>query len=161
MSPGRYLPIYLNDHLAAATAAAELTKRILGAADGALGDLMRDLASEVEQDRGALRDLMRTVGADEDKVKVFVGFTGEKLGRFKLNGHLVSPSPLSRLTELDGLRLLLEGKRSLWRTLREAGYDELDFAALEERAAAQLERVEPFRLEAARTSLARGGRLSD
>jgi hypothetical protein len=86
---------------------------------------------------------------------MFVGFTGEKLGRFKLNGHLVSPSPLSRLTELDGLTLLLHGKRALWRTLREAGYDELDFAALEARAESQLERVEPYRLEAARTSLGR------
>ena len=153
MGSERYLPIYLNDHLAAATAAAELTKRIRGAADGALGELMATLADEVAEDRETLRGFMRTVGASEDKVKVFVGFTGEKLGRFKLNGHLVSPSPLSRLTELDGLRLLLEGKRSLWSTLREAGYDQLDFAALEARAEAQLERVEPHRLEAARSSL--------
>jgi hypothetical protein len=155
MGSERYLPIYLNDHLAAATAAAELTKRVRAAAEGELGELMQTLADEVEQDREALRDFMRTVGASEDKVKVFVGFTGEKLGRFKLNGHLVSPSPLSRLTELDGLRLLLEGKRSLWSTLREAGYDELDFAGLQARAADQLERVEPHRLEAARTSLGR------
>ncbi len=155
MGSERYLPIYLNDHLAAATAAAELTKRIRGAADGPLGELMTLLADEVEQDREALRDLMRTVGASEDKVKVFVGFTGEKLGRFKLNGHLVSPSPLSRLSELDGLRLLLEHKRSLWRALRDAGYDQLDFSGLETRAGSQLERIEPHRLEAARRSLAR------
>ena len=155
MGSERYLPIYLDDHLAAATAAAELTKRIRAAAEGELGELMQELATEVEHDREALRDLMRQVGAGEDRVKVFVGFTGEKLGRFKLNGHLVSPSPLSRLTELDGLRLLLEGKRALWRTLREAGYDELDFAALEARAEAQLERIEPHRLAAARSSLAR------
>ena len=158
MSSGRYLPIYLNDHLAFATSEVELTKRILGAAEGDLADVMRDLASEAEQDRDALRDFMRTVGASEDRVKMFVGFTGEKLGRFKLNGHLVSPSPLSRLTELDGLTLLLEGKRAFWSALREAGYDELDFPALEKRTGAQLERVEPFRLEAARDSL---GRMSD
>lgn len=155
MGSERYLPIYLNDHLAAATGAAELTKRIRGAAGGELGALMEVLAAEVEQDRETLRGFMRTVGAREDRVKVLAGFTGEKLGRLKLNGHLVSPSPLSRLTELDGLRLLLEGKRSLWRGLREAGYDELDFAALEARAEAQLERIEPHRLAAARDSLAR------
>ena len=155
MGSERYLPIYLNDHLAAATAAAELTKRIRSAADGELETLMQSLADEVAEDRETLRGLLRTVGASEDKVKMFVGFTGEKLGRFKLNGHLVSPSPLSRLTELDGLRLLLEGKRALWATLREAGYDELDFAALEERARSQLERIEPHRLAAARTSLGR------
>ena len=153
MGSERYLPIYLNDHLAAATAAVELTRRVRGAGEGELGELMASLADEVAADREALRDFMRTVGASENKVKVFVGFTGEKLGRFKLNGHLVSPSPLSRLTELDGLRLLLEGKRSLWRTLREAGYDELDFAALEARAEAQIESVEPHRLDAARNSL--------
>ena len=158
MGSERYLPIYLNDHLAAATAAVELTKRIRDAADGELGELMQGLAAEVDEDRETLRGFMRALGASEDKVKVFVGFTGEKLGRFKLNGHLVSPSPLSRLTELDGLRLLLDGKRAFWGALREAGHAELDFAALEERAAAQLERIEPFRLEAARNSL---GRMSD
>ena len=156
MGSERYLPIYLNDHLAAATAAAELTKRVRDAADGELGELMTALADEAAEDREMLRGFMRTVGASEDKVKVFVGFTGEKLGRFKLNGHLLSPSPLSRLTELDGLRLLLEGKRAFWRALREAGYDELDFAALEARAQAQLDGVEPHRLEAARTSLGTG-----
>ena len=156
MGSERYLPIYLNDHLAAATAAAELTKRVRDAAEGELGELMRTLADEVEEDRETLRGFMRTVGAGEDKVKVFVGFTGEKLGRFKLNGHLLSPSPLSRLTELDGLRLLLEGKRAVWRALAEAGFDQLDFAALEQRAASQLERIEPHRLAAARVSLGGG-----
>jgi hypothetical protein len=154
MSTERYLPIYLNDHLAAATAGAELAKRIRGAADGELGELMATLADELEDDRETLRDFMRQVGADEDKVKVFVGFAGEKLGRFKLNGHLISPSPLSRLTELDGLAVILEGRRSLWRTLAELGYGELDFAALEQRAARQREAIEPHRIEAARTSLA-------
>lgn len=153
MSSGRYLSIYLNDHLAAATAAAELAKRLRGAAEGPLEELMVALAEEVEQDRETLRELMRDVGANEDKVKVFVGFTGEKLGRFKLNGHLVSPSPLSRLTELDGLCLLIEGRRSLWRTLDEVGHEDLDFAALERRAVRQREALEPFRIEAARSSL--------
>ena len=155
MGSERYLPIYLNDHLAAATAAAELTKRIRGAADGDLGELMAALADEAAEDRETLRGFMRGVDASEDKVKMFVGFTGEKLGRLKLNGHLLSPSPLSRLTELDGLRLLLDGKRAFWGALRAAGYDQLDFAALEARAEAQIERIEPHRLEAARTSLQR------
>ena len=154
MSSERYLPIYLNDHLAAATAGAELGKRIRGAADGPLGELMATLATELEEDRETLRDFMRQVGADEDKVKVFVGFAGEKLGRFKLNGHLISPSPLSRLTELDGLAVILDGRRSLWKTLGELGYTELDFEALEQRAERQREAIEPHRIEAARTSLA-------
>jgi hypothetical protein len=153
MSSGRYLPIYLNDHLASATGEVELTKRLLGATDGELGELVRALARECDEDREALRGFMRARGVGEDRVKVLAGFAGEKLGRLKLNGHLISPSPLSRLTELDGLRLLLERKRACWRSLAEAGYDELDFAALEQRAADQAERVEPHRLEAARASL--------
>jgi hypothetical protein len=153
----RYLPIYLNDHLAAATAGSELAKRIRGATEGEpLGELMERLTPEIEADREALREFMRSVGADEDKVKVFVGFSGEKLGRFKLNGHLLSPSPLSRLTELDGLCLILDGRRSLWRTLAETGHAGADLAELELRAAAQREALEPFRLEAARSSLIDG-----
>jgi hypothetical protein len=156
MSSDRYLPIYLNDHLAAATAATELARRVRGATDGELGELMQTLAEDIEADRETLREFMRSVGADEDKVKMFVGFTGEKLGRFKLNGHLISPSPLSRVTELDGLCLLLEGRRAMWRTLGEVGYDGVDFAALEQRAVAQRDALEPHRIEAARGSLGVG-----
>lgn len=154
--PGKYLPIYLNDRLAAATAAAELAKRVRAATDGVLGTLMARIGDEVAEDRETLRGFMRGVGASEDKVKVFVGFTGEKLGRFKLNGHLVSPSPLSRLTELDALCLLIEDRRAMWRTLAEAGFEGADFAGLEARAEAQREALEPHRLAAARSSLRPG-----
>jgi hypothetical protein len=42
----------------------------------------------------------------------------EKAARLKLNGRLLSRSPLSSLEELEMLRLGVEGKAAGWRTLR-------------------------------------------
>jgi hypothetical protein len=44
-------------------------------------------------------------------------WTGEKAGRLKLNGHLFTYSPLSRLEELELLALSVPRKRTLWQTL--------------------------------------------
>ena len=43
-----------------------------------------------------------------------MGWTGEKLGRLKLNGQLLGYSPLSRLIELEGLMLGIAGKLAMW-----------------------------------------------
>jgi hypothetical protein len=50
--------------------------------------------------------------------KVFAGWAGEKAGRAKLNGHLLTRSPLSELEETELLRLGVEGKAAGWRSLR-------------------------------------------
>jgi hypothetical protein len=51
----RYLPIYLNDHLAGATLGVELAKRTLGEnEDGELGEFMRWLVAQLVEDRRAL-----------------------------------------------------------------------------------------------------------
>jgi hypothetical protein len=49
---------------------------------------------------------------------VFAGWAGEKAGRVKLNGHLLTRSPLSELEETELLRLGVEGKAAGWRSLR-------------------------------------------
>jgi len=50
--------------------------------------------------------------------KVYAGWAAERLGRLKLNGHVLSRSPLSTLVELELLRLGVEGKAAGWRTLK-------------------------------------------
>src|SRR5215207_1625248 len=113
------LSIYLNDHLAGATGGAELARRLAraerGSADGAT---LARLADEIAEDRQALRELMHEFGAPVRQYKVYAGWVAERVGRLKLNGRLLSRSPLSRLVELELLRLGVEGKAAGWRTLK-------------------------------------------
>ena len=49
---------------------------------------------------------------------MFAAWAGEKAARLKLNGRLLTRSPLSSLEETELLRLGVEGKAAGWRTLR-------------------------------------------
>ena len=113
------LGIYLNDHLAGATAGVQLARRVAGAQQvpAAEADL-RELAGEVAEDRAALLDIMGTLGVPVRSYKVWAAWAGEKAGRLKPNGRLATRSPLSNLEELEILRLGVEGKAAGWRTLR-------------------------------------------
>jgi hypothetical protein len=157
--PSRYLPIYLNDHLAGATVGLELVRRVERENTGTeLGEFLRGLLSEIEEDRKTLAQLMQRLGVAPSRVKIAAGWMAEKVGRLKLNGQLRGYSPLSRLVELDGLATGIEGKRALWLALgeirdRDTRLRDTDFDALAERARSQRERLEPHRLAAARDSL--------
>jgi hypothetical protein len=149
------LGIYLNDHLAGATGGAELARRVArshGGEDGA-GDLQR-LADEVTQDRAALLEIMAALGIPVRSYKVYAAWIGEKAGRLKLNGHLLTPSPLSKLEELEMMRLGVEGKAAGWRTLRALAETDrrLDPGRLDElisRARRQADLLEELRVRAA------------
>jgi len=146
----KYLPIYLNDHLAAAVAVVQLARRAARQNRGSeYGDALERLAAEIDEDRHALQRLMKQLGVRGDPVKLLASVAGEKLGRFKLNGELTRYSPLSRLEELEVLGLGVEGNLALWRTLRTNVEVEADFDALIQRATAQRRRLERPRVEAA------------
>ena len=115
----RVLGIYLNDHLAGATAGTELAHRVARThrAPGPGGQL-KHLAAEVAQDRAALIAMMKALGIPVRAYKVYAAWIGEKAGRVKFNGRLLARSPLSDLEELELLRLGVEGKAAGWRTLR-------------------------------------------
>jgi hypothetical protein len=151
------LAIYLNDHLAGSTVGVELARRARGSNEGTpLGEFLTTLTVEIEEDRDTLGDVMEAVGAGRDRLKVTGAWAGEKLGRLKLNGSLLGYSPLSRVVELEGLRLGVEGKACLWRMLRELADPRLagfDFDALIARAERQRDELELRRLEAGRLAL--------
>ena len=113
------LGIYLNDHLAGATAGTELAHRTArSCGDEQDGGTLRRLAAEIAQDRAALLDIMAALGVKVRRYKVGAAWIGEKAGRLKFNGRLLARSPLSNLEELEMLRLGVEGKAAGWRTLR-------------------------------------------
>jgi hypothetical protein len=151
----KHLSIYLQDHFAGATAGAELARRAAGSnPDGqGYGAPLRELAGEIDEDRDSLRSLMDRLHVSTDRVKQLAAWTGEKAGRLKLNGHLFTYSPLSRLEELELLALGVTGKRALWQTLHLLAHQEprLSTPELERlisRADQQLEKIEACRRNA-------------
>ena len=156
------LAIYLNDHLAGSTGALELARRARSANRRTPFEAAFDrLAAEIEEDREALLDVMRRLGVARDPVKEWAGWLAEKAGRLKLNGRLTGYSPLSRVLELELLALGVEGKRALWRALREvaagdARLDGVDLGELLGRAERQRRLVEQQRLRAARLAFEPG-----
>jgi hypothetical protein len=100
---------------------------------------------------------MRKLGAKEDELKKLSGWATEKLGRLKLNGELLSYSPLSRVVELEGLYLGITGKQALWELLSDLGdprLAEFDLAGLLERAERQRSELNEQRRQAARETFA-------
>jgi hypothetical protein len=153
----KYLPIYLNDHLAGATAGTELAKRAArnNREDAEFGPALSRLATEIEQDRESLKRLMGRLDVDEDHVKAKLAWAAEKAGRLKLNGELLRFSPLSRLVEVEGLATGVGGKLSLWRALiatapQDTRLDEAELEQLAARAEDQLARLHELRDDAAR-----------
>lgn len=116
----RELGIYLNDHLAGATAGTELARRLASSSpDPEVREAVGKLAGEIAADRAALLEIMKVLGFRLRRYKARAGWFAERAGRLKSNGYLLRRSPLSTLLELEMLRLGVEGKAAAWRTLRE------------------------------------------
>jgi hypothetical protein len=160
MSDGtsKYLPIYLNDHLTAATFGLELAGRAARENRGSeLGGFLTDLKLEIERDRRTLEEIMASLGVDKDPLKRPLGWIAEKVGRLKLNGELRRHSPLSPTLELEVLSIGIEGKRLMWLSLAETHGDEIGdsrLAQLVARAEEQRDGIERHRLVTARRALA-------
>ena len=114
------LGVYLNDHLAGSTVGMGLVRRMVVSAEpgSERAAVLSRLAAEITEDRSALLRIMAALGVQVRGYKVFAAWAGERAGRLKLNGHLLTRSPLSDLEETEILRLGVEGKVAGWRTLR-------------------------------------------
>ncbi|MFG2972207.1 hypothetical protein ACGFYY_04260 [Streptomyces sp. NPDC048331] len=154
--PQRLLAIYLNDHLAGAGSGVSLIRRMARAhRNTPAGGLLSELAVEIGEDRESLREFMTALDVPARWPRVVAGRLAEKVGRLKLNGRLVKRSPLSDVIELEAMRLGVEGKASMWRSLRilALGDSRLDQVAVDRllaRAVRQESVLEALRVEAAR-----------
>jgi hypothetical protein len=150
---GRYLAVYLNDHLAGSTAIVELVRRAAREHEGTeLGGFLVRLGADIAQDRQALRQVMDAAGARPDVLKILAAWTAEKVGRLKLNGRLTGRSPLSPFVELEAIEVGVYGKLLLWQVLRDRrppGAGAVDLDELIRRAQRQLDEVERHRRDAA------------
>ena len=145
MFSSELMPIYLNDHLAMATAGRDLAKRAAKQNEGTeMGRFLDDLAAQIAADFQQLEDVIDRLGVKRDPFKARATWLGEKLGRLKLNGRLTSYSPLSRVIEIEGLTAGVRAKAALWRALAAAAAQDqrladIDFTHLIARADEQAE----------------------
>jgi hypothetical protein len=113
------LGIYCNDHLASATGGIELVSRMLGTHKGdRFEQPLEQLLSELREEKAAYLRIMADLGIPVRQYKQLAGWMGEKVARFKLNGHLLSRSPLSDLVEFEFMASGVRAKRSGFETLR-------------------------------------------
>lgn len=101
---------------------------------------------------------MAALDIAKNRVKDAGAWLVEKAGRLKLNGQLTGYSDLSRVLELEGLGLGVEGKLSMWRSLQlvKDKYPPiavLDLDSLIERAERQRHGLEDLRRKAVTTAL--------
>jgi hypothetical protein len=156
----KLLRIYLQDHLAGSTGGVELARRARGANEGTpYGQPLAKLADDIDADRRSLESIMEDLGFGPDRAKNIGFWVAEKAGRLKMNGQVTGYSPLSRMIEVEGLITGVNGKRSLWLTLRDVAdaLPELDLDRLErliERAEQQLGALHELRSRAGREAFA-------
>ena len=152
------LSAYLNDHLAGSVGATEMVERAIREnAGNLLARRLEEVLKEIRRDQAVLEDLIQMIGSTENRLKKAGAWLAEKAGRVKLGGS-DEPGALARLETLEALVMGIHGKRSLWRALRVVGDRHvvlrgLDLDLLERRAVEQHDRVDEWRLEAAREVL--------
>ena len=156
------LESYLNDHLAGSVSALELIAHWAGVHQGdSLGGFFLEIEKEIKADQEMLRDVMRTLGVEESKVRKVAAWAAEKVGRARLVVAGDEPNGLGLVLTLEGLIMGVTGKKMLWRTLAAAKLPELnsyDFEELQRRAEQQVEHIEAERMSAIRQAFAEANR---
>ena len=159
MADAKLLQIYLNDHLGGTTAGCELARRALSNNQGTdLGTFLRQLVIDLEEDKATLEELIQRLELKKSVFKQSAGWMAEKAGRLKLNGQITGYSDLSRLLELEGLTIGIQGKLSLWENLKtisdhDSRLATFDLDRMIERARSQQVGVEQYKTASAATAL--------
>ena len=112
------LKIYLDDHAALMLGELELVRRCQHSnRSSPLGDFLERMHVEVKAQRSIARDVMHRIGGRESLVKGSGAWLAEKLGRFKLNGTVLTYSSLSRVLELETLAAAAVERIAVWDNL--------------------------------------------
>ena len=146
------LDSYLNDHLAGSVSALELIAHWVKVHKGEpLGRFFVETEREIKADQDTLRDVMRTLGAEESKMRQAGAWAAEKVGRVRLMIAGDEQGSLGLVLTLEGLIMGVTGKKLMWRALAAAklpGLNSYNFEQLQGRAEQQIERIEAERIRA-------------
>jgi hypothetical protein len=150
--------VYLNDHLAGATAGLELVKQAAERHDGDLGEFFAQLADEIAGDHNTLTSLMDQMGAHASGAKEVLAKAGSVVSETKFSGESMDDPEFGTFLTLETLSIGVEGKLCMWKALKvvEDEYPELksvDIDTLTERAQSQRDRIEGKRLDVAGSAL--------
>jgi hypothetical protein len=141
---------YLNDHLAGSISALELVAHWEHVHKGEpLGRFFAETEREIKADQDILRDVMRSLGVEESKLRQAGAWAAEKVGRARLMIAGDEAGSLGLVLTLEGLVMGITGKKLLWRTLAAAKLPRLngyDFEELERHAEQQVGRIEAERM---------------
>jgi hypothetical protein len=155
------LASYLNDHLAGSISALELIGHRAEVHKGEpLGGFFLEIEREIKVDQDTLREIMRTLGVEESKVRKAAAWAAEKFGRAQLIIAGDEPGSLGLVLTLEGLIMGVTGKKLLWRALSATKLPQLnsyDFEELERRAEQQVQKIDAERIQAGRQAFSGGG----
>ena len=148
-----WLPFYLRDHYAGASAGVQLFDRVAGGhSDESIRARVAQIRTEVSDDKTALGSMMSALGIRQLSLTMLVGILGEYAGRLKPNGSLLQRSSGSDVFELEALGSAVQAKSRVWETLLVLAEhdDRLDAGRLQvllDRAHSQLERLNDMHAE--------------
>jgi hypothetical protein len=154
-----HLAVYLNDHLAGASAALELLSHIEERHPNTdAARLAVELRAEISEDVQTLKGVIERAGIAESRPRQAAAWITTKIAELKLRLDDRSDGSLSLFESLEALSLGIEGKQALWNALAAAAaaapaLQGTDYARLKQRAEDQRRRVERQRLDAARAAL--------
>jgi len=149
---------YLNDHLAGGAAALDLLDHLLKHPPAGQEAELRELRSEIKEDKELLLRILEQAGGRESGVRAAAARLAGKLGHAKLLLDSPGGREFRDFEALEALALGIQGKAALWRALgllagKVADLAPFDFTRLEQRAQEQFQRVDRLRLAAAGKAL--------
>ena len=148
------LDSYLNDHLAGSVSALELIAHWEDVHKGEpLGSFFAESEREMKAAQDTLRDVMRTLGVEESKVRQAGAWAAEKVGRARLIIAGDEQGSLGLVLTLEGLIMGVTAKKLMWAALAAAKslrLNSYNFEELQRRAELQIERIEAERISAVR-----------
>ncbi|MDQ1517585.1 MAG: hypothetical protein QOE80_3415 [Actinomycetota bacterium] len=159
MSEPQPLEVYLNDHLAGAAGACEITRNAVEKyATSSHRAFLKEFQGEVEADRALLDEMIHAVGGTPNPVKQAGAWLMEKVSRLKLSPGGAGSEEMSALLTIETLCIGVEGKICLWSAMKEIAGEigELaayDFDELLAKANSQRQGLEKERLVAAKAAL--------
>jgi hypothetical protein len=153
--------VYLNDHLAGATAGKDLAAQAAERHDGELGDFFTTLAGEISGDYNTLATLIDTMGASDSGAKSALAKAGSWISEEKFSGETVGDPQFGTFLTLETLSIGVEGKLCMWKALKvvqdeHSELKSLNIDTLIESAQSQRDRLEGKRMEAAGSALSSG-----
>jgi hypothetical protein len=152
------LHVYLNDHLAGATAGVDLVKQAAERHDGDLGEFFAQLADEISADHNTLTSLMDQMGAHHSGAKEVLAKAGAEISESKFSGESLDDPEFGTFITIETLSIGVEGKVCMWKALKVVADDHPDLSSADvdkllERGQSQRDRLEAKRLELAGSAL--------